>query len=39
MVGDFTSTGIANFNIANFSGAMNFAQLPSLPLSYGAIYI
>ena len=39
IVGDFTSTGTANFNIANFSGVTNFASLPSLPLSYGALYV
>jgi hypothetical protein len=39
MVGDFTATGTTNFNIANFSGAVNFATMPSLPLSYGSFYI
>jgi hypothetical protein len=39
LVENFTATGIANFNLANFSGAVNFSTLPSLPLSYGSFYI
>lgn len=36
-VGDFTSTGMANFYNAGFSGTVSFISLPSIPLTYGAL--
>ena len=34
---DFTSTGMANFNNASFTGTVSFISLPSIPLTYGAL--
>ena len=39
IVGDFTSTGTANLNNANFTNSVNFSLLPSLPLNYGSMLV
>ncbi len=39
IIGDFTSTGTANLNNANFTNTVNFSLLPSLPLGYGSMLV
>ncbi len=36
---NLTATGVVNFNMANFSGNVTFNNLPSIPLSHGALMV